>query len=341
MTIKDLARASGFSVCTINKALNGKPWVSEATRRRVLELAAEMGYHPNRLAQALARRTLTLAVVYPAFWEHWFSPLVDGVRQGVTALQDHNIAVRFCAVSTTPAHADLLPQLEDLAGEGIDGCIICAGGYALQRLEETVRLLESFHLPVIQLGGEISRLPSLASVRVDTRRSGQMAAELLAMMTGGAPAAVFIGMRSDVDHLAKVEGFRAFTDPHACPLVDVYETREEPDRAYALAQRMCEEHPEVRSVYVAIDNSSPEICRCLLDRGMAGAIKVVATGVFPEIAALMQRGAIQCSLFQNTAEQGRLAVRILFDYLTEGKRPEREVLVPPFIALRSNLDLWK
>jgi len=340
VTIKDLARASGFSVCTINKALNGKPWVSEPTRRRILTLAAEMGYQPNRLAQALARRTLSLAVVYPKFWANWFSPLVDGVKRGVEALQDHNITARFCQVDCPPGNSDFLPTITELVRDGIDGLVFCTGGYSLQRTRETAELLAGVQIPVVLLGGDNPDLPHFTCVRVDTHRCGQMANELLGLATGSKPAAIFLGMRTDVNHWTKVEGFRAVHVSTTCPLVDVYETYDDPEIAYEMTARLFREHPETAGIYVAIDNSSPDVCRYLIDHGLAGKVKVVATGVFPEIGALMQRGIVHYTLFQNTVEQGRLAVRTLFRYLTESTHPGPEVLVPPYIAINSNFDLW-
>lgn len=42
--IRDIAQHSGVSISTVSLVLNGKPGISEATRRRVLETAAELGY---------------------------------------------------------------------------------------------------------------------------------------------------------------------------------------------------------------------------------------------------------------------------------------------------------
>lgn len=340
VTIKDLAKASGFSVCTINKALNGKPWVSEQTRRHVLDLAEKMGYQPNRLAQALARRTLSLAVVYPKFWASWFSPLVDGVKRGVEALQDHNISTQFCQIDSSPSHTDLLPTIQALVRDGIDGLVICTGGYSVGHVRETAEVLQSLQVPVVLLGGDNPDLPHLTCVRVDALRCGAMANELLGVMTGGKPAAIFIGTLSDVDHMMKVEGFRAYSASAACPLLGVYETRDDADFAYDQAHRLFTEHPEVAGIHIAIDNASSDICRYLTDHHLESRVKVVATGVFPEIRDLMRQDIIQFTLFQNMAEQGRLAVRTLFRYLTEDTHPVHEVLVPPFVAINSNLDLW-
>ena len=43
-TLKDVAKASGVSVMTVSNVVNGRPRVSEATRRRVLAAVDELGY---------------------------------------------------------------------------------------------------------------------------------------------------------------------------------------------------------------------------------------------------------------------------------------------------------
>jgi LacI family transcriptional regulator len=54
--IRELARRSGVSQATVSRALNDRTEVSSETRRRVLELAEELGYTPNQPARTLVRR---------------------------------------------------------------------------------------------------------------------------------------------------------------------------------------------------------------------------------------------------------------------------------------------
>ena len=44
VTMKDISEKLGLSVNAVSLALNGKPGVSEETRRRVLNTADKMGY---------------------------------------------------------------------------------------------------------------------------------------------------------------------------------------------------------------------------------------------------------------------------------------------------------
>lgn len=55
VTIGGLADRLGLSKASVSYALNGQPGVSEETRRRVLDLADELGWHPSSSARALSR----------------------------------------------------------------------------------------------------------------------------------------------------------------------------------------------------------------------------------------------------------------------------------------------
>ena len=53
VNIKDVARRAGVSPTTVSHALGGQRPVSEATRKRVQEAVAELGYRPHPGARSL------------------------------------------------------------------------------------------------------------------------------------------------------------------------------------------------------------------------------------------------------------------------------------------------
>ncbi len=57
-----------MGVGTVSRVINGSAAVSEATRRRVLEVVADLGYEPNATARALSTgRTRSVGVIAPYF----------------------------------------------------------------------------------------------------------------------------------------------------------------------------------------------------------------------------------------------------------------------------------
>jgi len=55
-TIKDVARKAGVAQSTVSLAINGKKYISQATRQKVLKAIRELNYHPRRFARVLATR---------------------------------------------------------------------------------------------------------------------------------------------------------------------------------------------------------------------------------------------------------------------------------------------
>lgn len=79
-SITDLAKALNLSTSTISRALADHNDVSEATKKRVRELAEELSYQPNQLAAALRRgRSNTLGVLVPHITGNFFPQVVNGI----------------------------------------------------------------------------------------------------------------------------------------------------------------------------------------------------------------------------------------------------------------------
>ena len=91
VTLKDVAREVGTSVAAVSVTLSGKfngsMRVSEATRKRIIDAAAALGYVPNPIAQSLSTgRSGVLGLVFPyvdAFIDR--NPFCSMVMNGVFA----------------------------------------------------------------------------------------------------------------------------------------------------------------------------------------------------------------------------------------------------------------
>src|SRR6185437_16782616 len=86
-TVKDIAAAVGVSVATVSNALNGRPNVGRATRQRVLRIAQQLDYRPNRAAQAMRTgRTRAIGLVLPDLTNPFFPELAQAVESTARGL---------------------------------------------------------------------------------------------------------------------------------------------------------------------------------------------------------------------------------------------------------------
>ncbi|MGX1163399.1 LacI family transcriptional regulator [Arthrobacter sp. SLBN-100] len=118
-TILDVAAAAGVSRQTVTRAMNEMPGISPATRERVQQLAAELGYTPSRFAKGLvqgARTSLGLAI--PDLTNPYFPAFASSVVE-VATQRGWNVVVDdfgHGSASGLDAVARLAPQVDALIG---------------------------------------------------------------------------------------------------------------------------------------------------------------------------------------------------------------------------------
>lgn len=91
VSIKDVAKISGVSVATVSRVLNKSGYVSEETKKRVLEAIEKTGYKPNAIARSLkVKNTRTIGIMIPDISSHFFPEVVRGIED-IANLYNYNI----------------------------------------------------------------------------------------------------------------------------------------------------------------------------------------------------------------------------------------------------------
>src|SRR5690349_21028014 len=78
--LEDVAEAVGLSPASVSLVLRGAPGPSAATREKVLEAAARLGYRPDRTASLLARRRSRLIGVLMDVRSTFHAQLVEDLH---------------------------------------------------------------------------------------------------------------------------------------------------------------------------------------------------------------------------------------------------------------------
>ena len=114
--LEDVAARVGMSPASVSMVLSGAPGPSAATRERVLEAAAELGYRPDRTASLLARRRTHLVGVQLQAGSVFHAELVEDLYE---AAEGHGYDVVLSAVTRTRDERRATETLVDFRCEAL------------------------------------------------------------------------------------------------------------------------------------------------------------------------------------------------------------------------------
>src|SRR4030095_15780091 len=81
-TLKKLSQTLGLSISTVSRALKDHPDISEATKTKVKELAAAMGYEPNGYAEQLSnQQSNVLGILVPTIENFFYDSFISAVEE--------------------------------------------------------------------------------------------------------------------------------------------------------------------------------------------------------------------------------------------------------------------
>ena len=103
-TLEDVAERAGVSRALVSIVIRGVPGASEATRQRVLKIAADLGYRPDTRARLLAGRRARLIGVTFALNHPFHADLVEGIYAAAEPL-GYEVVLSAVTASRNPRRA--------------------------------------------------------------------------------------------------------------------------------------------------------------------------------------------------------------------------------------------
>ncbi|MFD5214401.1 LacI family DNA-binding transcriptional regulator [Microbacterium sp. NPDC058345] len=170
VTIADIARQAGVSPGAVSFALNGRPGVSEETRRRILAIADEHEWRPSSTARALvgARAGVVgFAVNRPARTlgaEAFFTDLIAGAQ---SSLAEHRMGLQLVVVQSIAD--EIATYRRWRSANQVDGVIVLDPREGDPRPE----VLRSLGLPAVVIGGRPSSDDDPATIWLDDAQAAE------------------------------------------------------------------------------------------------------------------------------------------------------------------------
>jgi LacI family transcriptional regulator len=165
-TLWDITELAGVSIATVSRVLNGKPHVSSAVRKKVIDAALELGYidKPPTLLQEM-EQTRLIGLTSTSMHSGEYAEILAGV---IEALHARNIRPIICPIPYR--HNCGMPLLERVMYHTTDGALILG---TTDEDEELVEVYQSgFPLVIINPSRPVdARLPVVAPARWSAAKS--------------------------------------------------------------------------------------------------------------------------------------------------------------------------
>lgn len=121
-TLETVALRCGVSTSTVSRALTRPDFVKPAVRERILAAAAEIGYHPNKLARGLATGRLgRIGLLVPDVSNPFFTELLRVIHHVASSTAQCSLLI----VNTDERQSDEADLIAGLLAE-VDGVVIAS-----------------------------------------------------------------------------------------------------------------------------------------------------------------------------------------------------------------------
>lgn len=172
ITIKDIARLANVSPATVSKALNNKPDVAEATRKRILEVARAHHFTPNVFGQTLkSRKTQNIGLIfcrepYPLSSNPFYSRVLEGIEAELK-LHQYNLILHFITETTYEQMPKIILQKQ------VDG-VIMVGSFQRAFIE----MIHDCEMPLVLVDPK-SRMDDYHQILIDNEHGAVTAVSYL------------------------------------------------------------------------------------------------------------------------------------------------------------------
>jgi DNA-binding LacI/PurR family transcriptional regulator len=200
VSIEDIAQVAGVSHSTVSRALRDSSLISDDVRAHIRQLALDMGYTPNAIAQSLQmQRTNTVGLVVTSIADPFLADIVKGVEE---VARTAHLGVFLSASHHDPEQE--MAVIESFHRRRVDGILIESSRISSEYAEHLARI----NVPTVLINSQSeSPVHVMHTVAVDDYCGARMAVEHLLALGHRAIGYLGVGNRPR-SNTRRFEGYR-------------------------------------------------------------------------------------------------------------------------------------
>lgn len=250
-TVHDIARCAGVSLATVDRVLNGRPGVRNATREKVEQAIVTLGYVRDLAAANLAKgRTYRFAFILPANDNSFMIGLRREVEGAIERSSVERTRIDITEVPAFDAGA-LVSALKAVLSEKPDGVALVA--IDAPDVRAAVERLVDAGIAVVTLVSDLGASGRHHYAGIDNIAAGRTAANLMGRFLSKVDGRVGVlaGSMLVRDHRERLEGFLSVLSedfPHVA-ILPVIEARDDPALAETSIREALRRHVGLNGIY--------------------------------------------------------------------------------------------
>ena len=337
VTMKKIAELCGVSRGTVDRALNGRGRVNAETAAMIRKMAKQLGYEPNPAGKALAARknNPVIGVLLPSEGNAFFDDVIHGMDLAASSYAIYGLKVRYYLMKGYDVEKQL--ALMESMRHQVNALIISP--IDDPRIAAAIDSLVADGIFVITVVSDIDSSQRRAYVGSDYFNGGETACALLEILLGKkASVGLVMGSRQVLGHRLRLEGFRHRMERLPdFTIAGIVENGDDEICSYERTKELLQEHPDISAMF-CMAGGVYGVCRAVMQLPEEKQPLVIAFDSVPTTVEMMRCGIVKAILFQHPTRQGRLSVQLAFEYLVNGRLPDKTwYLMKNEIRLLENL----
>jgi len=338
ITVHDVAREVGVSQSTVSAVLNDYPWISESTRRRVLQAVKNLGYVPNAAARHLVLRKRTPSargnIIVLMISQRLTGGLVNPIFAGVAAGAAHELMKTpwMMDIEVLPAeYRGVMDLPQCLRGENAGGVIALGSG-----VRAAVDDLHRLGVPVVLVEGPGSSTEDV--VYVESRQAVYDAVTYLIRMGHWRIAYIGAGAEGAETLEDRNQGYHdALCAANIKPDPELVEYSDMTFRGgYEAMRRLLRQKEFFSAVACVNDNTAFGAIFAIREAGMRVPEDISVIG-YDDVELAAQFVPALTTVKPPTEELGRRAVRRLLEIMHGGQSAPLHIAVAASLQIRDSV----
>ncbi len=337
-TTKDLAKAAGVSLATVDRVLNARVGVRQATVERVQKAIKEIDFVRDIAAANLARgKGYRLVFLLPDYDDEFIDLIKAALAEANRSMAHERTQVSIIRAPSNDPHR-IAMALEGLKSDQVDGVAIMAP--ETPHVRDAIARLNARRIAVVAFVSNHPTAENSYFIGINNEAAGRTAAQLMARFTGERHGSILVLTESVQarDSQERRLGFDSIMAKFAPRLrvLPSMETYGDPGRTSRIIKAALQNHPTLAGVYLMHHDIEASM-RALQEHGVARQTVIIGHELTPHTRACLLDGRLDAVITQDVGHLARSSIRILRAKIAQLGTVASQERIRIEIILRENL----